>query len=140
DSVWSRLYDEELPHGANRVYGLLVRETGRESDEGFALLPRVPPNRPAHYFPIRRNPRIPRPKVDPWLLASQLAEALPGAERSAARPVPERLARGMDEYARRLAEQFARAFAMKLEHGSIGPSNIEVSTRFLDYGTSSGQP
>jgi hypothetical protein len=45
-----------------------------------------------------------------------------------------------NSYIERVAEQYARAFALRLYHGATTASNFEVNGRYLDYGTETAQP
>lgn len=140
---WAEV-NQELPYGANQVIALIDRGTRTETpDRGKqpnVLVVREDPIRPAHFMPLYDKRQYEMASLDPRTYADRLARALPvpGAARKA--PLEERIAEGFLTYVDRTARQNAAAFVRKFYHGATSESNIELSGRYLDYGTETALP
>ena len=135
-----------LPFGANRVIAILDRGTTKTFESGYvqnnALIVREDSVRPAHYMKNLwgRGPLMESEDARTKEVLTYLRRAF---------PVPSTLKNATDSaqirgavlaYADRIAEQFAAAYALKIYHGATSVSNIEVTGRFIDYGTTTTLP
>ena len=149
EASWAGLLNYELPLGANPV--LAVVETGTFTQwqdrvggllkEPRALIFREDPLRPAHFV---SNPSVEGETAqarDSLRIQNALArlpydlaesEKLEVQNFSSTQAL---LAEGLVAWEKRVASQYAAAYARKLYHGATSPSNIELSARALDFGT-----
>lgn len=139
EAIWSELNHRELPHGANRVFLLIDRGTRRSphgAPEADILIVRPEPIRPANFMKLTPG----SPEVSREEMLKSLLENLPlNSEERQAAP-GDQIHIGLGRYSKKIAEQFARAYAgLRFYHGAPTPSNIELSGRFLDYGTQTSQ-
>lgn len=137
EAIWGEINARQLPFGSNRV--LLVLDRGTQSPysggqlERDAIVIREDPVRPAHFMMLDEV-ALPLEKT-----RGAFAKALRVTERRLKSADGFRAA--IRPYIRKVAAQYARAFVgLKTYHGAASPSNIEVSGRFLDYGTQTRQP
>lgn len=141
-----------LPYGANRVIAILDTGTFTHWKDGGkeprALIIRQDAVRPAHFMNAQFGAGAAMARTDPSrVLAAEkfLDRAAPRPEHFSAeaweglRP-GQKFKLGYFEFARRLAVQYATATAESFYHGGTSPSNVEISGRFIDYGTMTAQP
>ncbi|MBF0443120.1 MAG: YdiU family protein, partial [Oligoflexales bacterium] len=145
EAVWGELLTMEMPHGANRVVALIDTGTYTMWPDGSrqrnVLIIREDPLRPAHFMRAGSW-------GGNWLSNSELGRvrentrnillALPQPDDSGGSEA-KRFLSGMEEYTRRIARQHAAAYANGFFHGATSQSNIEITGRFLDFGTMTAQ-
>jgi hypothetical protein len=159
--LYSEVYRHCLPFGAVPVLALAVigtRCAPRHADEpsppplrSLLYRPFVP--RPAHFMRNLHHADALRPSADPfrgWTrdavrtrsAMSTLAAHLHAELQLTSHPRDEIacLNAGLLELARRFAWQAAAAFAKRMPHGSISPSNLSLSGAYLDCGLTSFIP
>jgi uncharacterized protein YdiU (UPF0061 family) len=130
-----------LPYGANRVIAVLDRGTTTTFEGGHtqtnALIVREDSLRPAHYMKNLwgRGPLLDSEDLRTQEALSYFTTAFPVPKDLQNASRPEQIRGAVLAYADRVAEQLAAAFALKIYHGATSISNIEVSARFIDYGT-----
>ena len=130
EAIWGEINHAELPQGSNRVIAVIDTGTYTEWIDGKrerrALIIREDPLRPAHLIANLSSPddHARMATVDPLKL-------LPG---------PGGLARRFRQYVARLARVYGTAYGRRIFHGGFSPSNVEISGRFLDFGTETLQP
>jgi hypothetical protein len=138
--------NSELPLGSNRVIALIDRGTTQTLKNGTIQpnvnIVREDPLRPAHYVRAwyGQGPQAATEKARLKEAIKFLPNALPSPEGSTAKTNAEKIKEGINEFTDRYAKQQAAAFAQKLYHGGTSLSNIEISGKFLDYGTETAQP
>lgn len=149
EAIREAIYGEvgqKLPFGANRVIAILDRGTTTLVPDGNhqlnTLVIREDPLRSAHYVQNLYG-NGPLMESEPARVQENLKFLLK------AFPVPPELARATKAeqtrgailaYAERVAAAYATAYALKIYHGATSISNIEVSGRFIDYGTMTTLP
>ncbi len=147
EAIWGEVLHHELPYSGNRVLALIDTGTfthwGDGGREPRALIIRQDPLRPAHFIPAPFGRGSLRETE-----MSRVNAALEHIERSL--PVPadvpadaprmQKISRGLVSYAERIARQYAATYTRGFYHGATSPSNIEISGRFIDYGTQTAQP
>jgi hypothetical protein len=151
EAFWGEM-NQELPHGGNRVIALIDRGTTSRSEKGpvepNVMIVREDTVRPAHFLDlpgVRGRGFFAR--IVEWAtgrahldFARRVAASLPVPDDKLGAPLAERISAGLRAYVDRVAEQHAAAFARRLFHGATSESNIELSGRFLDYGTETAIP
>ncbi len=143
EAVWGEFNHQELPFGSNRV--LMIVDTGTYTKwedggrESRALIVREDPLRPAHYLQAYGGKgkfgetEAERLKANFKLLLKTMP--LPGhLERSKLSDL-EIIKYGLEEFIDRISQQFAATNARRIFHGGVSSSNIELSGKFLDFGT-----
>ncbi|MBI3558558.1 MAG: hypothetical protein HY074_19995 [Deltaproteobacteria bacterium] len=146
EATWGQYNQKRLPFGGNRVALLIDTGTYTEWEDGGreprALIVRQDPLRPAHFGEVlgskgrlsASDPERTRAAV------ARFERALPQPAGATAATRLERINLGLKEYVRRIAQQYSTAYAMRIYHGATSPSNMEVTGRFIDYGTQTTQP
>ncbi len=149
EAAWGEVFSIALPHGAVRVVAILSTgtECWYEGENGARLkVPRglvVRPAaiRPAHFMraSLFRSAHSLKPDAERVQLCIQrLSDCLP-LPTEPCHP-HNRLELGLLETARRFAQQCATAQVLRLMHGALGPANIALDGRWLDFGTSTALP
>ncbi len=145
EAIWGEI-NRDLPHGSNRVIAVIDRGTTTRLPNGThqcnTLIVRENAVRPAHFL-ANFNTRGRYGKSDPARLnqnAKLLEEALPVPAQYKGDSRKTRISAGLFEFATRVAQQYAAAFARMFYHGATSPSNIELSGKFLDFGTQTALP
>ncbi|OFZ73658.1 MAG: hypothetical protein A3K03_07710 [Bdellovibrionales bacterium RIFOXYD1_FULL_44_7] len=145
EAIWGEI-SQELPHGGNRVIAIIDPGTFTEWPDGGrernALIIRQDPLRPAHYMRARsgKGPLVKTEGKRTKYVLNFFRKALPIPTSGASSNSSLLLKQGFEEYAKRVAEQYAAAYANNLFHGATSVSNIEISGRMIDYGTMTAQP
>jgi uncharacterized protein YdiU (UPF0061 family) len=130
-----------LPYGANRVIAVLDRGTRSVMDDGRvqtnALIVREDPLRSAHYMKNLwgRGPLMESEDARTKEVLRYLEKAMPVPENLRNASPGEQMRGAVYGYAERIAAQYAAAYALKIYHGATSTSNIEITGRFIDYGT-----
>jgi hypothetical protein len=125
--------NQQLPRGANRVFLLMDRGTkskypgGQSHQDGIVI--REEPLRPAQFMRLTGMALTSEQQKRLDLRALKKLRAAWGTSPR----------RGFYVYAESVAAQYAAAYAAKLYHGGTSQSNIEISGRFVDYGTETAQ-
>ncbi len=128
EALYGVLNSAELPLGSNQVIAIIDRGTNSTNSYNEtmndSIIIRENPIRPAHFMHLVGidSSKIP--------FKEHLLRALPGSG--------ENLVSRLKEYSRRIAYQFSQAFVLRLFHGAPSQSNVEISGRWLDFGTESG--
>ncbi len=146
EAAWGKYNQKRLPFGGNRV--ALVIDTGTYTEwqdggkEPRALIVRQDPLRPAHFGEVlgSKGRLSERDPARTWAAVQGIDRALPQPAGVVATTQTERINLGLKEYVRRIAQQYSTAYAMRTYHGATSPSNMEVTGRFIDYGTQTTQP
>ena len=139
EAFWGEINNAELPFGANRVVAIIDRGTSTTQANGVVardvLVVREDSVRPAHFMSLPVS-------IDENSGDVQYKDLSANTLKAAQKALPGQhdLEAGLREYVRRIATQYATAFAKQLYHGATSQSNIEISGRFLDYGTETAQP
>jgi hypothetical protein len=156
EALWGELCHYALPFGAVRAAAVIA--TGADIQYGTAttystgLVVRQAALRPAHFIRslyfrpgAKLTPGTPSDSERVRSAIQQLPNSLPrplGMRRtdwSNMQPLA-KLHCGLNEVARRFAEQTAAAQARRIMHGAITPSNVALDGRWLDFGTMSVLP
>lgn len=150
EAIWGEILHKELPHGANRVLAIIDSGTFTHWVDGGkeprALIVRQDALRPAHFINvIFGQGKVEQTVADIARVKATLKELpnllpLPiGVDRSRL-SLKDKCHLGFERLAQNWGEQFAAAYARRIYHGAPSPSNIELSGRFLDYGTMTSLP
>ncbi|MEK7690310.1 MAG: hypothetical protein AAB425_04745, partial [Bdellovibrionota bacterium] len=135
EAEWGQYNHKRLPRGGNRVALLIATGTDTVWEDGRreprVLIVRQDPHRPAHYTPVQNSKGK--------LAASDPERTRAAVERFQQAGATKRNAK-LIAYVRWIAQQYATAYAMRIYHGATSPSNIEMSGRWIDYGTETTQP
>jgi len=147
ETVWGDVLNRSLPYGANRAAGISFYGKTLERTK-FVPEPAVGISREASIRPANfmRNDSV-TGEAKEWDLQRVLT-ALKSIEKVLPQPEgvtppterPELIRSGILEFVRRVAAQNAAAYSRRLYHGATSPSNIEMSGRFIDYGTETSLP
>ena len=130
-----------LPFGANRVIAVLDRGTRTTMEDGRiqtnALIVREDPLRSAHYMKNLwgRGPLMDSEDARTKEVLKFIDKAMPVPESLRNASPAEQMRGSIYAYADRIAAQYAAAYALKIYHGATSVSNIEITGRFIDYGT-----
>lgn len=141
EAIWGELNFRNLPYGGNRVLALISRGTDSDypHDEHHSdvIIIREDPLRPAHFMSLTGETlKTYNFKVNKVETYEKLAAAIDPQFEGEKKHIGEMLY----EYVDRVAAQYARTYAgINYFHGATSISNIEVSGRFLDYGTQTTQ-
>lgn len=149
EAIWGEITHAELPLGGVRIlaviatgkstkydFGLVGNQSG-DAPEG-AIIVREPNLRPAHYE------RVPFYKPQDGLELPHDVERVRGAFERLHLAVPDgeesaltqaNLVPVLTRLAHRYARQHAAARARRLVHGAITSSNIEITGKYIDFGT-----
>jgi hypothetical protein len=144
EAIWGEVNHHELPFGSNRILAIIDTGTSTEWADGTresrSLIIREDPLRPAHFllsfhakggeFAQTEAERIQK-NFRKFLYALPLPEAV---DRGTLKP-KEILKMGLEEFVDRITQQYAAANARRIFHGGASPSNIDLSGKFLDFGT-----
>ncbi len=125
---------------ANRVVAIIDRGTfslGKDGKpERNVLIVREDSVRPAHFIALERlDSNGFETDFEPSATIAAAEQAMPTVTDHAGMTAYERLKTRILEFTSRYAKQTAAAFAKGLFHGGTSPSNMEISGRYLDYGT-----
>lgn len=129
--IYGEFNHSRLPHGSNRVFVLMDRGTKSVNHRGEelsdAIVIREDPVRPAHFMNLDGGISSPHTRSGQRFNSESLQELrkLLGND----------LNKGLEDYVKKIAGQYAHAFTLNIYHGATSPSNIEINGRFLDYGT-----
>jgi uncharacterized protein YdiU (UPF0061 family) len=145
EAIFGEINHYELPYGSNRVIAIISRGTFTRNDQGElepdAEIIREGPLRPAQFMDLGQiNGKDVEENFEPAKSLRGLLAALPVPASAKNLSASTQLKTGLAEFSRRAAWQYATAFAKGLFHGATSPSNIEISGRFLDFGTETAQP
>ncbi|SMC29185.1 Uncharacterized ACR, YdiU/UPF0061 family [Andreprevotia lacus DSM 23236] len=153
EAVWGEMTHQEFPYGGVRI--LAVIATGKETNFDFglqgnadqispegAIIVRQVNIRPANYeratyfrpYPGLENAMC-HDAIRTEAAVSRLVRALPVANGQEEQAGSAALIAGLQEMARRFASQHAYARARRFVHGAISTSNIDISGRYIDFGT-----
>ncbi|MDD4974840.1 MAG: hypothetical protein PHY93_10850 [Bacteriovorax sp.] len=143
EAIWGEVNQQELPLGSNRV--LMIIDSGTDTSwsdgtkEPRAMIVREDPLRPAHYLeafagngPWRE---IDNERVHKNFLNFLKSIPLPANVDRSKLAKEDIVKQGLEEFIDRIAQQFAAANARRVYHGAISASNIDLSGKFLDFGT-----
>lgn len=156
EAAWGEILFHALPYRATRIAAVLGTGTSASSARGSeftkvprALVVREAAVRPGHFFrttyfrPAAQVPLL-RDADRVATVIQCLPQLLPIPAEAVLKRMHlscfERLTLGLQEFARRSAEQCAAARAMRLMHGGLAASNVGLDGRWLDYGTVSALP
>lgn len=137
EAIWGEVLHRQLPHGANRVACIISTGlSGSKSGvEPTGLIVRENSVRPAHYMRNGQNERedlnlekMRVQKLMPYFLESLRANYGTKIE------TPEDLKLALNKMIDRIAENFGAEYGQSIHHGSMSPSNIDVSGQALDHG------
>lgn len=133
EMIWGEILNRELPHGANRVPAIYSTGTathwfGPFSDER-SLIVREAELRPAHYLSNSGWD-----SVRTRQLFRRMTEFLPKPKVSPRANPKKRIKRGIEEWARRIADTYASQYAKSFYQGSSTTSNVGLSGKALDHG------
>lgn len=130
EAIYAQINTADLPLRSNQVIALIDRGTESTNSHGEtmidSLIIREFSVRPAHFMLLSGIESQPEETLK-YLLIN-----LPGKGNN--------LISRLGLYAENIAHQFAIAYARRLYHGGPSPSNIELSGRWLDFGTESAHP
>ncbi len=145
EAVLSEIASHEVAGGANRVIAILFTGTYTVMPDGTKrprfLVIREDPLRPAHFI---RNKAAKTPDDIAWdearvkKVLPKLADALPQPAGAPPAETRDRIRAGMDEFADRLALQFADSWARRLHHGGESVSNVMLDGGMIDFGSFTG--
>jgi hypothetical protein len=154
EAIWGEVLTVALPYGAVRMTAVLKTDERLPADDyptgGTGIREFV--SRPAHFmrawsFHVRPEHRdkIPSDTARVREAIAQLPRFLPlpatlCEDEIAALTPSRRLATGLEEMARRCAEQLAAAKARRLSHGGLTPSNMSIDGRWNDLNSVSALP
>ena len=134
EAFWGEINQAELPYGGNRILAIIDRGTTTIQENGTrerdVLIVRENPLRPAHFLNSQDDSLVNKNG-----LLRGLSPEVNQAKISKEKKIEARLA----EFIKRIAQQYATAYARQIYHGATSQSNIDLSGRFLDYGTQTGQ-
>lgn len=142
EAIWGEINHRELPVGGNRV--LLIIDSGDFTPwndggkEPRALIVREDPIRPAHFMTNKQDgvwAKTEAERIKKMISILPNVLPYPASIDPLSLPKGKRIAAGLDEMVDRFAKQYAAAHARKIFHAACSPSNIEITGRFLDYGT-----
>jgi len=152
EALFAQVYQAALPFGAVPTLAVLLTQppaSGVATRTARALAIRPFVLRPAHFMRNLLHPseRLPQGLLAPGLTRDafrvqqalgQLANGLGASLDLSPRGGSEAdvIDHGLRELARRMAWQFAAGFAKRLPHGTISPSNLALSSQYLDFGLS----
>ncbi len=130
EAIWGEILNRELPFGANRVLAVITTDLKiGVMNESRALIVRQNSLRPAHFMVNYKRSELDSEKESSEIskINKQLVNffnSLGGQD----------FKEGQREFVRRVGRTFAVEYARSIFHGSLSPSNIEITGRAIDHG------
>lgn len=152
EAIWSQVYEALLPWGAVTTLGIVTYadESPKTSASDFTpamngLAIREPVVRPAHLMRARQFSRsLDRIAADVNRTCSNIdsiaSEIAAQSHLGCMTLNHEDVLTWLRQMLKRWAEQIAAATFLRIPHGSLNCSNIEISGRYIDFGTATSLP